>query len=91
MIDDAGTRPKLNDSGVESHTEASLSAKAMMATKNKEHSSLLVKGTPNSKVKSSDGKQEREYDSDGRAKKDTDYGHPEHHPDLPSPHYHDWN
>lgn len=35
--------------------------------------------------------QEREYGPDGRAKRDIDYGHAGHHPNLPSPHYHDWN
>jgi hypothetical protein len=34
--------------------------------------------------------QQREYGSDGRAKKDTDYDHPQHHPNLDNPHYHDW-
>ena len=52
-------------------------------------------GEPNSTlpVYDNDGNltQEREYGPDGRAKRDIDYGHAGHHPNLPSPHYHDWN
>lgn len=28
---------------------------------------------------------------DGKATTDTDYSHPDHHPDLPIPHAHDWS
>lgn len=51
---------------------------------------LPTKGYPNTSVKTPDGKQERAFEPDGKAQKDTDYGHPEHHPQLPSPHNHDW-
>lgn len=27
---------------------------------------------------------------DGRASQDEDYSHPEHHPELENPHFHDW-
>ncbi|MDP4120585.1 MAG: RHS repeat-associated core domain-containing protein [Bacillota bacterium] len=52
--------------------------------------SLDRTGKPNSKVRKPDGSQEREYDENGRAKTDTDYGHADHHPELDSPHQHDW-
>lgn len=51
---------------------------------------LPIKGEPNSKQTSPNGQQEREYGPDGKEKKDTNYGHLEHHPELPSPHGHDW-
>ena len=53
--------------------------------------SLPPKGKPNSKVKTPDGKIEREYGPDGRAKTDkhnTDHGHPKNHP---VPHKHEWD
>ncbi len=33
----------------------------------------------------------RVYGPDGKAIKDIDRGHPEHHPELENPHIHDWN
>ena len=48
-------------------------------------------GPPNGVLTSPDGKQKRFYDDNGDASKDLDYGHPEHHPDLPSPHGHEWD
>ena len=56
---------------------------------------LPVTGKPNSTSSSYDNsgnkKQDRTYDEQGEAKQDTDYGHADHHPDLQSPHYHDWD
>ena len=51
--------------------------------------SLPLTGKPNSTKKLPNGN-EREYGSDGRATKDNDYSHPQHHPNLPNPHSHDW-
>jgi len=45
---------------------------------------------PNSKQTTPDGKTIREYGPDGKAVKDTHYGHPHHHPELGIPHHHDW-
>jgi hypothetical protein len=45
---------------------------------------------PNSKQKTPNGQTVREYDEYGRAKKDTHYGHPDHHPELKILHFHDW-
>ena len=56
---------------------------------------LPIKGKPNSTSSRYDNngnlRKERSYDNQGRAKTDTDYGHADHHPDLESPHYHDWD
>ena len=56
---------------------------------------LPIKGRPNSTSSRYDNngnlRKERSYDNQGRAKTDTDYGHADHHPDLESPHYHDWD
>lgn len=45
---------------------------------------------PNSKARTPNGKTVREYNEYGRAKTDIYYGHPDHHPELKSPHFHDW-
>jgi hypothetical protein len=45
---------------------------------------------PNPKARMPDGKTVREYDEYGRAKTDTHYGHPDNHPELKNPHFHDW-
>ena len=50
-----------------------------------------TEGPENSGEWVNDGNTWREYGEDGRAVRDTDYGHPEHHPDLESPHCHDWD
>jgi hypothetical protein len=49
-------------------------------------------GPPNSSdhIEGPNG-QIRDYGPDGRAVKDFDFGHPQHHPDLDSPHAHDWD
>lgn len=60
------------------------------ATKDSADGKSPLRGKPNSTQKSKNGKVVRDYGPDEKAKRDTDYGHPEHHPDLPSPHYHDW-
>jgi len=52
--------------------------------------SLPPRGVPNSKAKTPNGLTEREYDEYGKMKKDTHYGHPDNHPELKSPHFHDW-
>ena len=48
-------------------------------------------GTPNSSdhIEGPNG-QIRDYGPDGGAKTDYDFGHAHHHPDLDSPHAHDW-
>lgn len=51
---------------------------------------LPTTGKPNSTARKPNGDL-REYGSDGRATKDTDYSHPNHHPELPNPHAHDWD
>ena len=56
------------------------------ATKDSANGKLPLRGKPNSTQKSKNGKVVRDYGPDEKAKRDTDYGHP----DLPSPHYHDW-
>lgn len=44
---------------------------------------------PNSVKKAPNGN-ERYYGPDGKATKDIDWSHPEHHPELDNPHQHDW-
>lgn len=44
---------------------------------------------PNSWIKNPNGNI-RVYGDDGRAIKDIDWGHPNHHPELSNPHVHDW-
>ena len=51
---------------------------------------LPLIGEPNSVARTPSGGQERFYGPDGKATKDRDYGHANHHPNLPSPHEHDW-
>lgn len=55
--------------------------------------SLPTVGVPNSRVKQPgpNGGQVRNYGPDGKAVRDFDYEHKNHHPDLPSPHQHDWD
>ncbi len=50
---------------------------------------LPTVGKPNSVVENSKG-DTRYYGPDGRATKDVDSSHPEHHPELKNPHEHDW-
>lgn len=54
------------------------------------HISLPTKGNPNSTQTKPNG-DIRVYGSDGRALKDIDKSHPEHHPELQNPHVHDWS
>lgn len=44
---------------------------------------------PNSVLQSPNGNK-RYYGPDGKATKDVDSSHPEHHPELENPHEHDW-
>ena len=53
------------------------------------HGNLPLLGEPNSTGIKSNGDL-RHYGPDGRAQTDTDYSHPERHPDLDNPHKHDW-
>lgn len=88
FINDGGSRPGVVGgtlSGIKIGTEV-----VNQASKNSADGKLPLRGKPNSSLTSKNGKLVREYGPDGKAKRDTDYGHPEHHPDLPSPHYHDW-
>lgn len=88
FINDGGSRPGVVGgtlSGIKKGTEV-----VNQASKNSADGKLPLRGKPNSSQTSKNGKLVREYGPDGKAKRDTDYGHPEHHPDLPSPHYHDW-
>jgi RHS repeat-associated protein len=57
-----------------------------------DRSGLPLNGPPNSSdhIEGPNG-QIRDYGPDGRAKTDFDFGHPQHHPDLESPHAHDWD
>ena len=64
---------------------ASLPSLAATENKNK----LPMTGVPDSTAKAPNGN-ERVYGPDGRAKKDRDYTHPEHHPELENPHEHEW-
>lgn len=50
---------------------------------------LPTKGTPNSTRRKDNGDL-RHYGPDGKADYDTDYSHPDHHPELGNPHQHDW-
>lgn len=53
------------------------------------HGNLPTTGQPNSTARKPNGDL-RSYGPDGKASTDTDYSHPERHPDLPNPHAHDW-
>lgn len=86
MIDKSGFRPVYTMSEETTGMRQASFAAMKRAVSNK----LPTKGEPNSKVKTPNGLTEREYDENGRAKRDTDYGHPDNHPELESPHYHDW-
>ena len=50
---------------------------------------LPTQSEPNSVLESPNGTK-RYYGPDGRATKDLDSGHPQHHPELENPHQHDW-
>lgn len=50
---------------------------------------LPMIGEPGTTSEAPNGNQ-RHYGPNGRADTDTDYSHPEHHPELPNPHAHDW-
>ncbi|GEM_PF-2958463 len=55
---------------------------------------LPATGKPNSTAVKDYGNGEgqiREYGPDGKATKDIDFGHSHHHPDVGSPHVHDWD
>lgn len=56
---------------------------------NNGHNNLPIYGPPNKTLQKPNG-DFRSYGPDGKAKTDTDYNHPERHPDLPNPHAHDW-
>ncbi|MDD3392505.1 MAG: hypothetical protein PHE54_03095, partial [Bacilli bacterium] len=50
---------------------------------------LPTTGKPNSTAQKPNGDL-RNYGPDGNAVTDTDYSHPNHHPQIPNPHAHDW-
>jgi RHS repeat-associated protein len=90
--DPSGFRP-IYTTGEETDAmrEASYNAMSKAKAKAKGPSQKLPqRGVPNSKARTPDGKTVREYDEYGKAKKDTHYGHPDYHPELKSPHFHDW-
>jgi RHS repeat-associated protein len=89
--DPSGFRP-IYTTGEETDAMREASYNAMSKAKAKGPSQKLPMSgeKPNSKASTPDGKTVREYDEHGNAKKDTHYGHPDHHPELKSPHFHDW-
>ncbi|WP_346848696.1 RHS repeat-associated core domain-containing protein [uncultured Clostridium sp.] len=88
--DPSGFRP-IYTQGEETAAMRKASYNAMSKARAKKPSqSLPPRGVPNSKVKTPNGLTEREYDEYGKMKKDTHYGHPDNHPELKSPHFHDW-
>ncbi len=64
--------------------------KTATVKKSENKNKLPTISEPNSRLKKPNGDL-RDYGSDGRATKDTDYSHPNHHPELSNPHFHDWN
>ena len=70
--------------------DASYNTMSKAKTKKPSQGLPMSGAKPNSKQKTPNGKTIREYDEYGRAKKDTHYGHPDHHPELKIPHFHDW-
>jgi len=89
--DPNGFRPMYTQ-GEETATMRRASYNAMSKARAKKTSQKLPMrdAEPNSRARTPDGKTVREYDEYGKAKKDTHYGHPDHHPELKSPHFHDW-
>ena len=73
-------KPKVSES-------ANIKSKAKVKTN---PNKLPTIGKPNTTVQKPNGDY-RSYGSDGKATTDTDYSHPEHHPELPNPHAHDWS
>ena len=66
-----------------------LSSSSNKVLKSSNVNKLPMTGEPDTTAEAPNGNQ-RHYGPDGRADTDTDYSHPEHHPELPNPHAHDW-
>ena len=70
------------------NTNKNASAKFVKISGGGNKNKMPTEGEPNSTVTAPNGNQ-RTYGPDGKAKKDTDYSHPERHPELKNPHYHE--
>jgi len=78
-------KPSTNKSSSVSKAKSNGSGSSNKGNPNK----LPLVSEPNSVLQSPNGNK-RYYGPDGKATKDVDSSHPEHHPELENPHEHDW-
>ena len=76
-------------SNVASSKQPPSSKNCQKPKKKKPHVKIPTSWNPNSTLTKPNG-DIRVFGPDGRAIKDIDKSHPEHHPELQNPHYHDW-